>query len=110
MVLLVGLIVALAVLPATAVAAPVLVSGDGRSMPVAISDDGRHALFNTEEGDERISHAYVRDVNSGALELVMEANGNVLASDMSADGRFVSRNGRWALLGSNRDNVFAGGV
>jgi hypothetical protein len=81
-----------AFLPATAAAAaaPTLVSGDGESSAVAISDDGGLALYNTEEGDQRVDRAYLRDTRTGALEPVTAAAGDVIASDLSRDGRFVA--------------------
>lgn len=77
-------------------------SGHGRSGSAALSADGRHVAFVSQAGDllpghdSRHAQVFVRDLQTGALELVSVAGdgraGNRESGEpqLSADGRFVA--------------------
>ena len=77
------------------------IQGDMESVDASISGDGRYVSFSSSStnfmtGDTfGFPHAYVRDMQTGALTLISFANGYLMigwsdATQMSADGRYVA--------------------
>jgi hypothetical protein len=88
-------------------------SGTGETP--SISDDGRYVTFLSaaenlgEEGPPGVKEAYVKDLHTGALELVSRANGpdGEPASEPVED-LIISGDGRYAIFASTAPNLYEG--
>lgn len=81
--------------------------------PTAVSDDGRFVAFATSTNllpaDSGFTDVYVRDMETGSLELVSVSSAGTKGNEHSgARDISISDDGRFVLFGSNADNLVAG--
>ncbi|HSJ36031.1 MAG TPA: S-layer homology domain-containing protein [Acidimicrobiia bacterium] len=88
---------------------------NGGAGSVAVSDDGRYVAFvstaDLVPGDTDNSDVFVRDMQTGAMELISVSSGGVRGNSNSGSGANsvdISADGRYAVFISNADNLVAG--
>jgi Tol biopolymer transport system component len=88
-------------------------SGTGES--TSISSDGRYVTFLSaaenlgDEGPAGVREAYVKDLHTGALELVSRANGvNGEPAGEAVEDLSISADGRYAIFSSTAANLLEG--
>jgi Tol biopolymer transport system component len=81
----------------------------------SISDDGRYVAFLSaaenlgEEGPPGVKEAYVKDLHTGALELVSRANGvDGEPASEPVDDLVISGDGHYVIFASTATNLLAG--
>lgn len=84
-----------------------------QTAPVAVSDDGRFVAFATSipllPGDSGFTDVYVRDMETGSLEIVSASSGGTKGNNNSgATDISISDDGRYVVFGSHADNLVAG--
>lgn len=87
--------------------------GAGEFTPVSISDDGRYVAFESaatnlgEQGPAGINEGFVKDLGSGAVELVSRADGpgGQPASEPGISGFRLSGDGRYVIFTSAAANL-----
>jgi Tol biopolymer transport system component len=78
---------------------------------IAVSDDGRYVAFrssaNLVPGDTAHYDVYVKDMQTGALELVSVSSGGVKGNKDSGTSIDISDDGRYVVFSSPADNLVA---